>query len=79
MITAINRRFKEEQAYDEWLYAETHRICSECGRPMLEGYVIDDGAEYYCCEECLHSHYSPEEYKEMFNNDIAYWTEWEEA
>ncbi len=30
------------------------RNCTECGAAMREGYVIDDGAEYYCGDVCLH-------------------------
>lgn len=55
------------------------RICSECGKPMDEGYCIDSGMEYFCSDECLHKHYTPEEWKEMYgegDND-SYWTKWE--
>ena len=52
------------------------RICSECGSAMIEGYVIDDGSEYYCSDACLNKHYSMDEYMEMYNNDEAYWTQW---
>jgi len=36
--------------------------------------------EYYCCDECLHKHYSTEEYKEMYDdgNGESYWTEWDD-
>jgi len=44
------------------------RICSECGKEMSEGFVINNGMEYFCCEECLHKHYSHEEYLEMYDN-----------
>ena len=54
------------------------RICSACGKEMSSGYVIDDGLEYYCCDECLYGVYSEEEYDEMCQEDYAYWTEWEE-
>ncbi|MFV5897137.1 hypothetical protein [Bacillus cereus] len=45
---------------------------------MVEGYCIDDGLAYYCSEECLHKEYTPEEYEEMYEDDYAYWTQWEE-
>ncbi|MFD0769336.1 hypothetical protein ACFQZ1_10735 [Bacillus sp. CGMCC 1.60114] len=45
---------------------------------MIEGYCIDDGLAYYCSEECLYKEYTPKEYEEMYENDCAYWTEWEE-
>lgn len=44
---------------------------------MSTGYVIDDGYEYFCDDECLHAYYSPEEYDELCAHDAAYWTEWE--
>ena len=63
------------------------RQCSHCGEGMNEGYVIGDGEEYYCSEECLQENYTPEEIQEMFaqedevGNPIDnpnYWTQWEE-
>jgi YHS domain-containing protein len=49
------------------------KVCSECNKPIEEGYVIDDGEEYYCSEECLHKHYTPEEYERMErNSQIAF-------
>ena len=53
------------------------RECTHCGRPMAEGFCIGQGLEYYCSEECLHEHYSEEEYNEMYESGDAYWTEWE--
>lgn len=59
---------------------EELRECSECGKGMTEGYCIDNGLEYYCSEECLHKHYTEEEYLEMYDNGNgdSYWTMWEE-
>ena len=54
------------------------RKCSHCGRDMDEGFCIFDGEEYYCSENCLHSVYSEEEYKSLYEDDAAYWTQWEE-
>lgn len=55
------------------------RICSECGKIMQEGYVIGGTLEYYCSDECLHKHYTEEEWKEMYTDDgDNYWTSWEE-
>lgn len=60
------------------LELEHIRVCSECGKPMYEGYCIEDGAEYYCSEECLHKHLSEEEYNELYDdgNGNSYWTSW---
>ena len=54
------------------------RICDECHHPMIEGFCIDDGKEHYCSEECLHNHYSEEEYLAMYNDGEgnSYWTVW---
>ena len=41
------------------------RTCSECGKAMAQGYVVGGGDEYYCSDECLHKHYSEEEWEEM--------------
>lgn len=53
------------------------RCCSVCDKPMREGYVVNDGEEYYCSEDCLHTKYTEEEYSQMCDNDTAYWTTWE--
>ena len=45
---------------------------------MHQGYVIGDGEDYYCSDECLLDNMTQEEYMEMYENDQAYWTEWEE-
>ena len=46
---------------------------------MTEGYCIDGGCEYYCCDECLHEHYTEEEYLELYNDGegYSYWTQWD--
>lgn len=55
------------------------RTCSHCGKGMREGYCINSGEKYYCSDECLHEHYTEEEYLEMYDegNGDSYWTEWE--
>jgi hypothetical protein len=47
---------------------------------MRNGYVIDAGAEYYCGEECLHKHYTPAEWEELYGDGEtdSYWTEWDD-
>ena len=56
--------------------ADDTRVCSECGKLMRDGYVFYDGEAYYCSDECLHKHFSEEEYVQAFIRDDAYWTEW---
>lgn len=31
---------------------ESHRICSECGALISEGFMLDDDT-WYCCEDCF--------------------------
>lgn len=61
-------------------YAENKdiRVCSECGHLMNEGYCIDNGAEYYCSEDCLHKNMSDTEFEFLYDNGNgdSYWTEW---
>ena len=56
-----------------------HRICAICGANLTSGYVIDDGLEYYCSDDCLHGAYSKAEYDELFQEGRAYWTKWDDA
>jgi hypothetical protein len=55
------------------------RICDECGKPMIEGYVVD-GCDTYCSEECLHKHLSNEDFVRLSKdpNGDTYWTTWYE-
>jgi hypothetical protein len=55
------------------------RVCNLCGNHLnYEGYVIDDGTEYYCSEKCLFERIGEEEYLELYEEGLAYWTEFEE-
>lgn len=53
-----------------------YRECDTCHAPMLSGYCIHDGEEYYCSDDCLHGVYSKKEYEELCEDDQGYWTEW---
>ena len=66
-----------EELVDE-LDLEHTRCCSECGSPMYEGYCIENGAEYYCSDECLHKHLTEEEYEKLYDEGRgnSYWTSW---
>lgn len=59
-------------------FDDCFKICSECGKIMFEGFVINGGDEHYCSEECLQKHYTLEEYEQMNeeNDDDNYWTDW---
>lgn len=52
------------------------RTCDCCGAPMIDGFCIRDGMEYFCSDDCLHSTYTKEEYLELYDADEAYWTSW---
>ncbi len=55
------------------------RICNQCDEELIDdGYVIDDGTEYYCSEKCLHERIGEKEYLELYNEGLAYWTTFEE-
>lgn len=55
------------------------RVCNECGKPMIEGYVVN-GCETYCSDECLHKHLTDAEFDELYDegNGDTYWTTWYE-
>ncbi len=57
---------------------EHSRCCSECGKPMYEGYCIENGAEYYCSDDCLHQNLSEHQYQKLYDEGRgnSYWTSW---
>lgn len=57
---------------------EDLRVCDVCDKHMEDGYVISDGMEYYCSDDCLYGVYTKEEYLNMFDEDYAYWTMFED-
>ncbi|GAA0071692.1 hypothetical protein UT300003_32170 [Clostridium sardiniense] len=36
---------------------EAYKQCEECDLIMPADYMIKDGLEYYCSDECLHKNY----------------------
>lgn len=60
-------------------HLDCFRVCDECGKPMIVGYVVD-GCDTYCSDECLHKHLTEEEFKELYNDGEGdtYWTTWYE-
>lgn len=74
---------KQAREEREWLMEiiendEEFRVCDDCKCIMQEGYCIDGGYAYYCSEDCLHKHYTEEEWEELYDNgnSESYWTEW---
>lgn len=53
------------------------RNCTICKIEMLEGYVLNDGLDYYCSDDCL-SNLTQDEHErnELYNADMLYYTEW---
>ena len=60
-------------------HLDCFRVCDECGRPMIEGYVVN-GCDTYCSDECLHKHLTDEEFNNLYDdgNGDTYWTTWYE-
>ena len=68
---------------DLWISLSEHldclRICDQCGRPMIEGFVVN-GCDTFCSEECMHKHLTDEEFDYLYDdgNGDTYWTTWYE-
>ena len=62
----------------EYFDLEYVRVCTHCGKPMGWGYCIEGGCEYYCSEECMHQHYSEEEWLALCDDGKgeSYYTAW---
>ena len=77
MADYVMKHSTAEELVDE-LELEHIRVCSECGKPMYEGYCIEDGAEYYCSDECMHNNLSDKEFEELYDEGRgnSYWTSW---
>ena len=77
MADFVIRQSKTSELVDE-LDLEHIRVCSECSKPMTEGYCIENGAEYYCSEECLHKNLTNEEYENLYDEGRgdSYYTSW---
>ena len=55
------------------------RKCKICGKVnFTTGYCIDDGLYYYCSDNCLFMDFTEEEYLQAYDEDWAYYTEWED-
>lgn len=77
MANYVMKHSSPESLVDE-LDLEHIRVCSECGKPMYEGYCIEDGAEYYCSDECLHKNLSGKQFEKLYDEGRgnSYWTSW---
>lgn len=69
-----DRQMKWEQlAADRGIFV---RKCSICGSPVIAGYCVNDGMDYYCSDDCLHMVFTDEEWEQAYNEDWGYYTEW---
>ena len=77
MAGYVMKHSSTESLVDE-LDLEHIRVCSQCGKPMYEGYCIEDGAEYYCSDDCLHQNLSEYQYQKLYDEGRgnSYWTSW---
>lgn len=57
------------------------RLCSECRKPMQEGFYFESDCTQYCSEACLTKVISWSEYMKIYDdgNGDAYWTSWEDS
>ena len=49
------------------------KTCDICGAKLTSAYVVDNGLEYYCSDDCLHGAYSEDEYDELCQQNRASW------
>lgn len=69
----ILRLFEGKSVFDE----ESYRVCSECGKPILDWYYYY--GEYYC-EHCRQKKWTDEEWQKEYEdaggdeNDEVYWS-----
>ena len=77
MAGYVMKHSSPESLVDE-LDLEHIRVCSECGKPMNEGYCIEDGAEYYCSDECLHANMTDKQFEKLYDEGrgSSYYTSW---
>ncbi len=56
------------------------RLCTQCNKPMVEGFYFESNGNQYCDEKCLSKFISWEEYLDIYDdgNGDAYWTTWED-
>ena len=51
------------------------RICTNCGKLMFDGYVVNDGDEYYCSDTCFDEEIGMENLYKMYEDEEAYYTQ----
>lgn len=50
------------------------RECKECKDLLDQGFLVED-YNWYCTKKCLHKTFTEAEYLEMYEGELAFWTE----
>lgn len=62
----LDSMYKQHWDNHKKTFRDDHiRRCTECSKPMKEGYLVGQGAQYYCSDECLHKHYTLQEWNRL--------------
>lgn len=77
MADFVIKHSEVEELVDE-LDLDHVRACSICGRAMTEGYCIENGAAYYCSDQCMSEEMTRDEFLELYDDGKgdSYWTSW---
>jgi len=59
----------------EMIPEHQYRTCDHCHKFMQKGYVFEGDGTYYC-EDCRENLIPDEEYNQLYEDGLAYWTEW---
>lgn len=80
MAQKILENLEPEEILDEFPELNTVQICDACGKLMVEGYCINGGDKYFCCDKCLHTALTDEQYEKLYNDGSGdtYYTNWVE-
>ena len=56
------------------------RVCEVCGKEFSAGHIVypDTAHTFYLCIECFEKFYGKDLEDYMYENDLQYYTEWEE-
>lgn len=78
LLDKLEQEYKK--AREEGTDDDSYRICSACDGVMPEGYLIDNGLEYYCSDDCLKTEMTMEEWLKLYDdgNSDSYYTNWYE-
>lgn len=61
------------------LEEEQFRICSNCKKVIIEGFIVEGLLKYYCTKKCMYKHsdfITKENYTQLYKDDVVYYTNW---